>query len=77
MLEPLYLRRVSEGCEQIASSLHDYIIQQIIKRIMLRIGRGDEYLITSSDVWRIKTLQESGDLLEDITAESAKYTKRQ
>lgn len=77
MLEPEYLRRVSEGSEQIASSLHDYIIQQIIRRIMLRIGRGDEYLLTSSDVWRIKTLQESGDLLEDITAEIAKYTNRQ
>ena len=44
---------------------------------MLRIGRGEEYLLTSSDVWRIKTLQESGYLLEDITAEIAKYTKRQ
>lgn len=77
MLEPEYLRRVSEGSEQIASSLHDYIIQQIIRRIMLRIGRGEEYLLTSSDVWRIKTLQESGYLLEDITAELAKYTKWQ
>ena len=77
MLEPEYLRRVSEGSEQIASSLHDYIIQQIIKRIMLRIGRGEEYLLTSSDVWRIKTLQESGYLLDDITAEIAKYTKWQ
>ena len=77
MLEPEYLRRVSEGSEQIASSLHDYIIRKIIRRIMLRIGRGVEYLLTSSDVWRIKTLQESGYLLEDITAEIAKYTKRQ
>jgi hypothetical protein len=77
MLEPEYLRRVSEGSEQIASSLHDYIIRQIIRRIMLRIGKGEEYLLTSSDVWRIKTLQESGYLLEDITAEIAKYTKRQ
>ena len=77
MLEPEYLRRVSEESEQIASSLHDYIIQQIIRRIMLRIGRGEEYLLTSADVWRIKTLQESGYLLEDITAEIAKYTKRQ
>lgn len=77
MLESEYLRRVSEGSEQIASSLHDYIIRQIIRRIMLRIGRGEEYLLTSSDVWRIKTLQESGYLLEDITAEIAKYTKRQ
>lgn len=77
MLEPEYLRRVSEGSEQIASSLHDYIIRQIIRRIMLRIGKGEEYLLTSSDVWRIKTLQESGYLLEDITAEIGKYTKRQ
>ena len=77
MLEPEYLRRVSEGSEQIASSLHDYIIRQIIRRIMLRIGRGEEYLLTSSDAWRIKTLQESGYLLDDITAELAKYTKRQ
>lgn len=77
MLEPEYLRRVSEGSEQIASSLHDYIIQQIVRRIMLRIGRGEEYLLTSADVWRIKTLQESGYLLDDITAEIAKCTKRQ
>lgn len=77
MLEPEYLRRVSEGSEQIASSLHDYIIQQIIKKIMLRIGRGEEYLLTSSDAWRIKTLQESGYLLDDITVEISKQTKRQ
>lgn len=77
MLEPEYLRRVSEGSEQIASSLHDYIIQQIIRRIMLRIGRGEEYLLTSSDAWRIKTLQESGYLLDDITVEISKQTKRQ
>ena len=44
---------------------------------MIRIGRGDDYLLTSSDRWRIQTLQDAGYLLEDITAELAKYTKRQ
>lgn len=77
MLEPSYLQRISEGSEQIASELHEYIIQQIIDRMMIRIGRGDSYLLTSSDRWRIEVLQDAGYLLEDITAELAKYTKRQ
>ena len=44
---------------------------------MARLGRGESYLLTSADAWRIKTLQESGYLLADITAEIAKYTKLQ
>ena len=77
MLEPHYLQQIADGAEQIASELHEYIIQQIIDRMMERIGRGESYLLTSSDRWRIEVLQDSGYLLEDITAELAKYTKRQ
>lgn len=77
MLRPEYLRDVAAGSEKIASDLHDYIIQQIVERMMLRIGRGKEYLFTSSDKWRIKVLQDAGYLLEDITEELATYTKRQ
>lgn len=77
MLSPEYLRDVAAGSEKIASDLHDYIIQQIVERMMLRIGRGKEYLLTSSDKWRIKVLQDAGYLLEDITEELATYTKRQ
>ena len=77
MLSPDYLARIAEGSEEIASQLHTYIIRQIIDRMMIRIGRGDDYLLTSSDRWRIQVLQEAGYLLEDITAELSKYTKRQ
>ena len=49
MLSPDYLKRVSEGSEEIASLLHNYIIKKIIGRMMARLGRGDEYLFTSSD----------------------------
>lgn len=44
---------------------------------MLRIGRGEEYLLTATDKWQIQTLQEAGYLLEDIQKEIAKYTKLQ
>lgn len=77
MLSPEYLARIAEGSEEIASQLHTYIIRQIIDRMMIRIGRGYDYLFTSSDRWRIQILQDAGYLLEDITAELAKYTKRQ
>lgn len=77
MLEPHYLQQIADGAEQIASELHEYIIQQIVDRMMTRIGRGESYLLTSSDRWRIGVLQDSGYLIEDITAELAKYTKRQ
>ena len=77
MLEPRYLQQIADGAEQIASELHEYIIQQIVDRMMIRIGRGDSYLLTSSDRWRIEVSQDAGYLLEDITAELSKYTKRQ
>lgn len=77
MLSPDYLARIAEGSEEIASQFHTYIIRQIIDRMMIRIGRGDDYLLTSSDRWRIQILQDAGYLLEDITAELSKVTKRQ
>ena len=58
MLEPHYLQQIADRSEQIASELHEYIIQQIVDRMMIRIGRGDSYLLTSSDRWRIEVLQD-------------------
>lgn len=77
MLSPNYLQHIADGSEEIASQLHTYIIRQIIDRMMIRIGRGDDYLLTSSDRWRIQILQDAGYLLEDITAELSQITNRQ
>ena len=77
MLDPHYLQHIAEGAEEIASSLHEYMIQRIVERIMVRIGRGEEYLFTSADRWQIEIMQDSGTLLEDIIPEIAKYTKRE
>lgn len=77
MLQPDYLLRVSEGAEDIAEQLHQYIISKIVERMMARLGRGEDYLLTATDKWQIQTLQDSGYLLEDITAELARRTKQQ
>ena len=77
MLTPDYLKRVAEGSEAIASSLHNYIIGRLIEAIMIRLGRGESYLFTSSDRWRIQVLQDAGYLLQDIMQEIAQHTHLQ
>lgn len=77
MLDPNYLLHVSEGAEEIAEKLHGDIINRIINRIMLRIGRGEDYLLTAQDKWQLENLQQAGYLLEDIQKYIAKATKLQ
>ena len=77
MLTPRELLEITDGSTEIASQLHAYILQELIDRMMLRLGRGADYLFTSSDKWRIQIMQDAGYLFEDITAELAKYTRLQ
>lgn len=77
MLTPEYLLRITENSEQIASELHTIIMRKIISRMMARLGRGEEYLLTATDKWQIEVLQEAGYLLEDIQQELARFTKRE
>lgn len=77
MLKPAYLQRIAEGTEEIAADLHSYILRKIVERMMIRIGRGDEYLFTSADRWQIEIMQDSGALMEEIIPEIAKRTKLQ
>lgn len=77
MLTPDYLYRITEGAEDIASQLHANILQKIIERMMIRIGRGEDYLFTATDKWQIEVLQDAGFLLEDIRKEIVGKTKKQ
>lgn len=77
ILSPEYLLHISEGAEQIASQLHQEIINRIIDRMMVRIGRGDDYLLTAMDKWNLEVLEDAGYLLEDIQKEIAKKTGQQ
>lgn len=77
ILSPDYLLHISEGAENIAEKLHSDIVKRIVNRVMLRIGRGEEYLLTAQDKWQIENLQQAGYLLEDIQKDIAKATKLQ
>lgn len=77
MLKPDYLLHISEGAENIAEELHIEIVNRIVDRILTRVGRGEDYLLTATDKWQIEVLQDSGFLLEEIQQEIAKKTKLQ
>ena len=77
MLSPDYLLHISEGAEDVAEKLHSEIVKRIVNRIMLRIGRGEDYILTATEKWKIENLQQAGYLLEDIQKEIAKATKLQ
>ncbi len=74
MLDPEYLLDIAENAEQITSELHSEIINRIIERIVLRIGRGEDYLLTAVDKWQLETLQEAGYLRQELAAIIAKKT---
>lgn len=77
MLTPRELLDIADGSTKIAEELQIYLIREIVERMMIRLGRGEKYLLTSSDRWRIQIMQEAGYLYEDIIREIAKYTKLQ
>lgn len=74
MLTPEYLLHVSENAEEIASMLERYITNAIIKRIIRRLDRGDNYILTSVDKWQIEAYQDAGLLRTDLVSEIAYCT---
>lgn len=77
MLSPDEILRISEGAEDIAEQLHQDILKRIIDRIIARLERQSEYLLTPVDKWQIETLQEAGYLVEDIQKEIIRRTNLQ
>lgn len=77
MLSPDYLARIMEGAEEVASQLHTDILKDVVRRIMIRLDRGDDYILAPTDKWQIETLMESGYLREEIVNDIAKRTNIQ
>lgn len=77
MLDPKYLQNVTDGAESIAEQLHQDIIDRVVKRIMLRMGRGDKYILTAQDKFQLEVLQDAGYLLTDVKKEIEKRTRLQ
>ena len=77
MLDPEYILKISEGAEEIAGELSSALLSQVIKRLLIRMKSEDEIIFSSADKYALKTLQDAGILLKDITKIIAKYTNKE
>lgn len=76
MLDPNEILKLSEGSERVASELQEDIIKAICERIALRLGRGDDYILTPRDKWQLEVLKDAGFLIDDLAKIIAKKTGR-
>ena len=74
MLKPDYIARATEKAEAIAENMHNSVVNRVVEGIVTRLGRGDDYILTPSDKYRIDALQDSGEILKDIRKELAEKT---
>ena len=74
MLSPEYIAHVADEAEKLAEQIHNQALKDIIKRIMIRIGAGEDVFLSATDKWQIESMQEAGYLLEDIQRALVKYT---
>lgn len=75
MLDPEYLLEIADGAEEIAGMLHEEVLRVIVRRIVARLERAEDYLLTASDRWALDVLQEAGYLREELIKTIARLTK--
>lgn len=75
MLDPEYLLEIADGAEEIAGMLHEEVLRVIVRRIVARLERAEDYLLTASDRWALDVLQEAGYLREELIETIARLTK--
>lgn len=75
MLTPQELLEVVDTMQPIIDGLNAFITQDVIRRAMLKIGRGEEFLLTGTDTWQIQLYQEAGGHLDDLQKELQRFTK--
>lgn len=74
MLDPEYLKNISDGAVEVVSNLRSSIIKKIIEAILYRLDRGDNYVLTAKDKYMIESLEQAGILREEIIREIEKYS---
>lgn len=74
MLTPQELLEVVDTMQPLLDGLNAFITEDIVRRIMARLGRGEEFLLTGTDQWQLQLYQEAGGHLEAVQKEIQTFT---
>lgn len=76
MLTPQELLEIIDTMYPFLDGLNAWITSDLIKRIMERLGRGEDLILTPTDEWQLQVYQAAGGHLEAVQMEIARFTKR-
>lgn len=76
MLTPEEIIEIVESLYPSLDELNTWITSDMIRRIMERIGRGEDLMLTSTDEWQLQVYQAAGGHLDAVQKEIARFTKR-
>lgn len=76
MLSPKEILEIIDTMYPVIDELNTWITCDIIKRIMARLGRGEDAFLTASDDWQLQVYQSAGGHLEAVQRKIAQFTQR-
>lgn len=75
MLTPQQLLEIIDTLYPSIDELNTWITADIISRVMVRIGRGQDAFLTATDDWQLQVYQAAGGHMEAVQREIARWTK--
>ena len=76
MLTPQELLDIVDTLYPQLDALNTWITKDIIKRLMARLGRGEDFVLTGTDEWQIDVYRAAGGHLEDLQQEIQRFTEK-
>ena len=76
MLTPQELLEIVDTLYPQLDALNTWITKDIIKRLMERLGRGEDFVLTGTDEWQIDVYRAAGGHLEDLQQEIQRFTEK-
>lgn len=76
MLTPQELLEIVDTLHPQIEALNAWITTDLIDRLMARLGRGEEFLLTGTDQWQIEVYKAAGGHLEALQKEIKRFTEK-
>lgn len=74
MLTPQQLLEIVDTMQPLLDELNQFITTDMISRLMARLGRGEDFLLTGTDQWQMEVYKAAGGHLEAVQQEIKRFT---
>lgn len=76
MLTPQQLLEIVDTMHPLLDNLNSWITTDMVNRLMLRLGRGEDFLLTGTDKWQLEVYKSAGGHYESLEREIQRFTKK-